>query len=80
MYEIANEIAMLNDMIIAGFSFGALLVTTYYRYEKNYLFTLFGNLFIKLSFTKRDKTDLLMFSIIPFTVGVFALIFRLALL
>jgi hypothetical protein len=77
---LAQQKEMLNEMIVSSFSLGILLIVTYYTYEKNTLFTLFGNIFIKFSIIKRDKRDLLVFASIPFAVGAFALVFRIMLM
>lgn len=78
MKPLAEEIASLNEGIVGGFAFAALLVLTYFKYDKSVIFRGFGNIFIKFSFVKRDKRDLLVFALIPF--GVFALIFRIMLM
>jgi hypothetical protein len=80
MKPLTEEIASLNEGIIGGFAFAALLVLTYFNYDKNAIFRGFGNIFIKFSFVKRDKRDLLVFALIPFAIGMFALIFRIMLM
>ena len=57
MKPLAEEIASLNEGIVGGFAFAALLVLTYFKYEKSAIFRGFGNIFIKFSFVKRDKRD-----------------------
>jgi hypothetical protein len=80
MISLADEIAMLNEGIIFGFAFAGLLVLTYFKYDKNTIFRVFGDIFIKFSLIKRDKRDLLVFALIPFAIGMFALIFRIMLM
>ncbi len=80
MKSLADEIAMLNEGIIFGFAFAGLLVLTYFKYDKNTIFRAIGDIFIKFSLIKRDKRDLLIFAIIPFALGMFALVFRIMLM
>jgi hypothetical protein len=80
MKSLADEIEMLNEGIIFGFAFAGLLVLTYFKYDKNPIFRVFGNIFIKFSIIKRDKRDLLVFALIPFAIGMFSLIFRIMLM
>jgi len=80
MKSLADEIAMINEGIIFGFAFAGLLLLTYFKYDKNTIFRVIGDIFIKFSLIKRDKRDLLVFALIPFAIGMFALIFRIMLM
>lgn len=73
------SISDMNTVIIFSFSFALLLVLAYFKYDSNKFFRIVGDIFIKVSFVKRNKYDLLLFAIIPFFVGVFFLVFRLML-
>lgn len=77
---LAKEIGAMNGAIVLGLSFGTLLLVTYFKYDKNPWFRDFGDIFIKISFAKRDKRDLLVFALIPFAIGMFALIGRFILM
>jgi len=79
MEPFAVEIKSL-IMILGGFALGILLVVTYFKYDNSSLFKGFGDIFINLSAQKRDKRDLLVFALIPLSVGMFALIFRIMLM
>lgn len=80
MLPLPEEIEMLNEGIVLGFSFATLLVVAYFKYDTSPIFRAFGNIFIKFSIIKRDKRDLLLFALIPFTTGVFSFIYRILLL
>lgn len=73
------SISDINTVIIFSFSFALLLVLAYFKYDSNKFFRIVGDIFIKVSFVKRNKYDLLLFAIIPFFVGVFFLALRLML-
>lgn len=64
-------------IIIVMFIFTVTLITTYFKYDSNRFFRGLGDVFVKFSFAKRTKKDLLTFAIIPFFIGLMFLVFRL---
>ncbi|UPU35898.1 hypothetical protein M1B72_21050 [Geomonas paludis] len=77
---LAKVIRTANVMMVLGFPFAALLVVTYFKYETSQIFKAFGDVFIEFSFGKRDKRDLLIFALIPLSIAIFGLIFRVMML
>ncbi len=75
----ANKLTVsdMNTTIFVMFLLTILLIVTYFKYDSNRFFRVIGDIFIKISFGKRTKKDLLVFAIIPFSIGLMFLIFRL---
>lgn len=80
MESIEKQIQLANMLMTLGFPFGVLLLLTYFKYDRSPALRDFGDIFIKISFGKRDKRDLLVFATIPFIIAIFALIFRIMML
>jgi hypothetical protein len=76
---VANKLTVndINTVIFVMLIWTILLIVAYFKYDSNRFFTAFGNIFIKFSFVKRTKKDLLVFALIPFSIGLLFLIFRL---
>jgi hypothetical protein len=69
----------INSIIMFSFILTFVLVVAYFKYDTSKFFKFIGDIFIKISFVKRNKYDLLLFAIIPFFIGVMFLILRLIL-
>jgi hypothetical protein len=75
--SIKLTISGMNTVIFLMFIWTILLIVTYFKYDSNRFFRIIGDIFIKISFVKRTKKDLLVFAVIPFFIGLMFLIFRL---
>jgi len=62
-----------------GFICGSLLVLIYFQYDRHPFFRSLGDLFMSFTIGKRDKRDILLLAIAPYSIAIFALLARLVL-
>lgn len=72
-------VGTIDLVIVIMLGFSVFLLVAYFNYDKSPFLKGVADVFIKLSFVKRTKTDLLLFALIPFFIGLMFLVFRLML-